>query len=75
MIHAISFSFLFGFFSGLVLSEVPVKPDNHTLFLIEENGKKGYIDISGKVVIKPIFLEAGDFSDGLAYARISGKYG
>ncbi len=75
MIHTISFSFLFVFFSELVLSEVPVKPDNHPLFLIEENGKKGYIDVSGKVIIKPIFLEAGEFSDGLAFARLSGKYG
>jgi len=75
MIHTISIGFLLAFFGDLVLSEGPCKPNNHLLFLIQENGKKGYIDVTGKEVIKPIFLEAGEFSDGLAYARISGKYG
>jgi WG containing repeat len=33
------------------------------------------MDSSGKVVIAPAFLAAGDFSEGLAEARVSGTYG
>ncbi|MES2764758.1 MAG: WG repeat-containing protein [Bacteroidota bacterium] len=45
------------------------------LFQIFENGKIGFIDSTGKVVIKPVFLSAGEFSEGLASARINGTYG
>ncbi len=40
-----------------------------------ENGKVGYIDTTGKVVIKARFAQAGDFSEGLAPARLEGLYG
>jgi hypothetical protein len=33
---------------------------------IEKNGKYGYIDTSGKIVIEPIYWAAQDFSDGIA---------
>lgn len=45
------------------------------LFRIVENGKTGFIDSTGKVIIHPKFTEAGEFSEGLASARIGGKYG
>lgn len=48
------------------------------LFRIRENGKFGFIDKSGKVVIKPQFDSAEDFSEGLAQVSSSdkpGKYG
>jgi hypothetical protein len=48
--------------------------DSH-LLLITENGKFGYINSEGQIIIKPIFLSAGDFSEGLAAARIKGTYG
>jgi len=48
--------------------------DKH-LFQIYENGKIGFIDSTGKVVIKPIFRSAGEFSEGLAGVRINGTYG
>lgn len=44
-------------------------------FKIVENGKVGYIDQNGKVVIQPIYLNGADFSEGLAAVRINGKYG
>jgi len=46
--------------------ELPPVPS--TLFRFCDNGKWGYINRQGEVVIKPRFLVAGDFSDGLAAA-------
>jgi hypothetical protein len=44
-------------------------------FKIVENGKVGYIDQEGKVVIQPVYLNGADFSEGLAAVRLNGKYG
>jgi len=38
------------------------------------DGKFGYIDEAGKVVIKPQFLEAGEFKDGIAVVNASEDY-
>jgi hypothetical protein len=38
------------------------------------NGKFGYIDRSGKVVIPPSFDEAHQFSNGLALVKTNGRY-
>src|SRR6266404_5185858 len=43
------------------------------LFLIEKDGKSGFIDQSGKVVIAPQFDSVNGFSEGLALATRSGK--
>jgi len=40
-----------------------------------QNGKYGYIDGTGRFVIKPQFEEAGPFSEGLAWVRIGKRYG
>jgi len=45
------------------------------LFQIIENGRTGFIDSTGRVVIKPMFLDAQEFSEGLAAARLNGTYG
>jgi hypothetical protein len=45
------------------------------LFRIVENEKIGFIDSTGRVVIRPQFHAAGEFSEGLSNARFSGKYG
>ncbi len=50
------------------------------LFWFWEKGKVGYKDIKGAVVIKPQFVLAGNFSEGMTYAGIgehvfSTKYG
>ena len=42
---------------------------------IRHNGKYGYIDKSGRVVIQPQFFYADDFSDGLARISKNGKWG
>lgn len=44
-------------------------------FQIYENHKFGFIDENGKIVIKPKFLSAGEFSEGLAAVRLNGTYG
>lgn len=45
------------------------------LFLVKQNGKYGYINGSGSIVIAPQFEQANDFSEGLARVSINGKYG
>lgn len=50
-------------------------PSAFPLFPIEENGKWGYIDISGDVVIVPRFEQAYHFREGLGQVEIDGKNG
>lgn len=45
------------------------------LFWIIEDGKYGYIDKTGKVVIKPQFENSVGFREGLAATKMNGKYG
>lgn len=45
------------------------------LFWVLENGKYGYIDKTGKVVIKPQFENTMGFNEGLAATKLGGKYG
>ncbi|MEZ4927344.1 MAG: WG repeat-containing protein [Saprospiraceae bacterium] len=51
------------------------QPDYAYLFPVRVNGYWGFIDTTGKVVIPPKFLNAGDFSEGFAPVRIGGRYG
>src|SRR5215472_5688181 len=44
----------------------PPAKDTDPLFPIVEHGKWGYIDKTGKVVIKPEFYYAGPFKEGMA---------
>lgn len=48
---------------------------NSNLFKITENNKFGFIDTSGMIIIKPIFSNTGEFSEGIAPARINGYWG
>lgn len=45
------------------------------LFVIEQNGKCGYINIKGEIMIKPSFSDAKDFSEGLAAVLENRKWG
>ncbi|MBX2904484.1 MAG: WG repeat-containing protein [Taibaiella sp.] len=47
----------------------------NSLYPIFRGGLWGYIDKSGKEMIKPQFLAANQFSEGRAAVRINGKYG
>ena len=45
------------------------------LYPVSVNGKWGYIDTTGKTVIKPQFDGAKDFSEGLAAVKVGGSWG
>jgi len=45
------------------------------LFWVMENGRYGYIDKTGKVVIQPQFENTMGFNEGLAATKLGGKYG
>lgn len=51
------------------------KDQTMPLFWIQENGKYGYIDKSGKTVIAPQFENTMGFNEGLAATKLGGKYG
>ena len=50
-------------------------PAQSELFLIEEAGKYGYINIDGDMVIPPKYANASHFSEGLAAVRLTDKFG
>ena len=50
-------------------------PDKNPLYPIIVNGKHGYINNGGKIVIEPQYEEARPFQEELASIRINGKYG
>lgn len=60
---------------GLKLVEVVEEDQESTLFQIKKNGKWGYINKFGIIVIKPQFDKALFFSEGLAVVEIDKKYG
>lgn len=55
----------------------PVKPEGADagIFRIERNGKWGYVDRSGKVLVAPRFDGARDFFDGFAAVGAGAKWG
>lgn len=71
----ISLIFLVFLGSFVAASSKENKGTSKSLFRIQVNGKDGYMDRSGKIVIKPQFDEIGEFSEGLAAAAIGNKYG
>ncbi|HEY9873583.1 MAG TPA: WG repeat-containing protein, partial [Candidatus Obscuribacterales bacterium] len=49
--------------------------ETKTLFTIAKNGKYGYIDKTGRVVIKPQFDGVWELQDGLIKIKVGNKYG
>lgn len=49
--------------------------DRNPLFSVEVNGKHGFIDRNGQIVIDPQFEAVGDFSEGLARYKKGEKWG
>ena len=67
-------SILFALFCISGLAQTLNKTNTH-LYPIPENGKWGYVDESGTIVIKPQFLMASDFHNSLASVAVGKKYG
>ena len=51
------------------------KQSSSDLLPVLVNGKYGYINRTGKTVVKPQFNFGSDFSQGLAVVAINGKWG
>lgn len=45
------------------------------LAAVDKEGKLGYVDAEGNVVVTPQFKEANDFSEGLAAVQLGYKWG
>ena len=58
-----------------VLATAQAKDKEMPLFWIREDGKYGYIDKKGAVVIPPAFENTMGFNEGLAATKLGGKYG
>jgi WG containing repeat len=67
--------------SAIIQAQNTIKPvekpvlANKYLFRFMRDGKFGYINEQGKIVIPAQFVRADDFSEGLAGVTIDGKYG
>ncbi|WP_446787109.1 WG repeat-containing protein [Macellibacteroides fermentans] len=65
----------YGYFSGIYMKNPPWENQDGLIKVKGPNGKWGYVDMNGKLVIGYEFEEAGDFSDGLAAVGYSKPYG
>ena len=59
--------------SDLSMEENEMSSTQYNLFPIKSNGKWGYIDVQGKVVIEPQFIWASEFTDDVAGVKIGEK--
>ena len=50
------------------------KIDDNALIIVKEDGKYGYINTKGKVVIKPKYDDASSFTGNFAVVKDDGKY-
>jgi hypothetical protein len=51
------------------------KREDIKYFQVIENGKTGFRDLDGKIIIKPIYDNAEMFSEGLSTVQLGKKYG
>lgn len=63
------------FLSAILFQSIKSDAQEIALFSIEEEGKYGFINQSGDVVIDPQYLEVNEFNEGFAGVRIDGRYG
>ena len=57
------------------VDEQTVRPYSEGLSAFFENGKWGFLNLDGKVAIKPEFDEVTDFEKGLSIVKKDGKFG
>lgn len=60
---------------ALGLSKISVRPDSEGLLVYYKDGKHGFVDTNGEVVIKPQFDDVREFSDGMAAVKLNNKWG
>src|SRR5262245_58232100 len=65
--------FLLSIIFNQLQAQSPLSPKRFVIW--DERGKFGYIDESGRVVIKPQFDSAYPFSEGLAAVQVGNKAG
>ncbi len=61
--------------AGLDTGELAIVVMADDLFRVVQNSKWGYIEKSGKIVIKPRFDDSRPFSEGLAAVRVDDRWG
>lgn len=66
---------LYVFFLLIISFICKTQTNTEALFPFYESHKTGFINGQGKVVIQPVFFNAGTFSEGLAPARVNGTFG
>lgn len=63
--------FVITFFAITNASNVSASADYHgTLYIIKQEGKYGYGDNNGNIVIQPLYLQAKEFAEGVAPVKI-----
>lgn len=62
-------------FFAWTLVALPSLARQDSLFIIHDQGKTGYINARGQVVIPAVYYAGLDFSEGLAAVRENGQYG
>lgn len=72
--RVIAIAFLISTFAMLGIAQ-KANDKGMPLFWIREDGKYGYIDRTGKVVIAPQYENTMGFNEGVAATRMNGKYG
>jgi hypothetical protein len=60
---------------GSVTPQLIAQESRHILLPVSVGGKSGFIDRTGRVVVKPLFDEVKDFSEGLAAVRLGLNWG
>jgi hypothetical protein len=62
---------------GLLMSSMAAtaQADKDDLYIVHVDGKRGYMDSSGQLKIKPQFDDAHHFADGVAFVKKGGKWG
>jgi hypothetical protein len=74
-VHHFAFILFLCLCAFVVIASYAQKKDAAGLFPVLKDGKWGYVNKMGEIVIQPQFDDAWDFSEGLAYVRIGQKCG
>src|ERR1043166_4205854 len=75
-LRKMAFAFAFAIASAVTAGSAVASPDQtFKPFVISHEGKFGYIDVTGRVIITPRFDRASEFTEGLAAVQLGTKFG